>query len=151
MIDGGAPQVALKFTDDLVVTAEIFIRRYRSFEIARIGQAVGTDGAEFGQAKKAAVVFADVTASLLVEKFDAKFYASLNHRDFARRDFNDAHLGAQRKTTELRDDQEFAVGVEKIAIGHRLIGGVDVNAHAGMRIRIAIARDGRKSVDKIGG
>ena len=70
------------------------------FEVARIGEAVGADGSEFRQAKRQAVVFADVAAGLFFAKHDAEFYAARDDADFARRDIENAKLGVEAKSTE---------------------------------------------------
>ena len=46
------------------VAVAIFVGGDRRIEVARIGQAVGADGAEFGQAEGEPVVLADVAARL---------------------------------------------------------------------------------------
>ena len=65
VIDFRAPQPAQKLRNDLKFAVAILVGGSRVFEIARIGQTVGADGAEFGQSERQAVVFADVAASLL--------------------------------------------------------------------------------------
>ena len=64
VIDEGAPQAAQEFGDDVELAVAIFEGGDGRFEIARIGEAVGADGAEFGQAERQAVVLADVAAGL---------------------------------------------------------------------------------------
>ena len=56
------------FAGDAELAVAIFERSDRRFEVARIGQAVGADGAKLRQAEGQAVVFADVSARLLLQQ-----------------------------------------------------------------------------------
>jgi len=51
----------------------------------------------------------------------------------------------------LRHDQHFAVGIVEKPIGHRSIGGVDVNPDADLRRHVAIAARRDYAFDEIGG
>ncbi len=51
----------------------------------------------------------------------------------------------------LRNDQHFSVGVVEKTIGHRGIGDVDVNSHARVGMRVAVARHRDQAINEIGG
>ena len=84
VIDLRDPQLAEEFGDDAAVRSTIFERRHRREEVARIGQPVGADRAEFRQTERRAVVFADVAARRAVGQIDAELDAARNHADLAR-------------------------------------------------------------------
>ncbi len=84
VIDERAPQAAQELGDDVELAVAIFEGGNGRFEVARIGKAVGADGAELGQAEREAVVFADVAAGLAVEQLDAEFDAARESRRFRR-------------------------------------------------------------------
>ena len=64
VIDLARPEISAKFRDQLHRAFAVFVPGDRRFEIARVGEAVGADRAEVGQAEMLAVVFADVAARL---------------------------------------------------------------------------------------
>src|ERR1700692_4124648 len=51
VIDRGRPELTHKLRGDVKVALTIFVCRYRCFEVARVRQAIGTDWAEFREAK----------------------------------------------------------------------------------------------------
>ncbi len=85
VIDERGPEPAEKFRGDVELAIAIFIRGNGREEIARIGEAVGADGAQLRQAERQAVVLADVTARLLLLKHNAELDAARDHADLARR------------------------------------------------------------------
>ena len=50
MADLGVPKIALELAGEGEIAVPVLIGRYRRFEIARVGEAVGADGAQIGQA-----------------------------------------------------------------------------------------------------
>ena len=61
-----------------------------------------------------------------------------------------AKLGDEAGAALLRHDQHFAVGIVEAAIGHRAVGGVDVDRHADLRRHVAVAADRHDAFDEIG-
>ena len=72
----------------------------RRFEIARVGEAVGADRPELGQAERQAVILGDIAARFAVD-LDAELHAARNQPDPAGRDVHPPELGhdAQRALT----------------------------------------------------
>ena len=97
-----------------------------------------------------AVVFEEITAGLFVDEFDAELDASRDEGNFAGCEVDEAEFGVEQNAAELRDEEEFAVGGVKKAVGHALVGGVDVDGDAGMHGRVAVAGEGGEAVDEIG-
>ena len=64
--------------------------------------------------------------------------------------FDHAELGDKAGAALLRHDQHFAVGIVEAAVGHRAVGGVEVNRHADLRCDIAIAAQRNDAFDEIG-
>ena len=81
---------------------------------------------------------------------DAKFDAARNHADFAGSDIENSKLRVKAKRAELRNDQQFAIGGVEEAILHGGVGGVDVNGHAHLHGRIAVAAKGHDAIDEVG-
>jgi hypothetical protein len=97
--DRGGPQPTLEFLDQLEITLAVFEGRDRREEISRIGQSVGTDGPQIGQAQRRAEIFADIAANTrpgLIAQVDAKTDAARNDRDLLWLEADQAELGAQR-------------------------------------------------------
>ena len=63
----------------------------------------------------------------------------------------DAEFGSDVQAPLLRDEQQFAIGVVKVARLHGGVGGVEVHGHAGLRGRVAAAGNGYEAIDEIGG
>ena len=146
----GGPEAAEEFRRDVELAVAIFEGGDGRFEVARIGEAIGADGAEFGQAKGQAVVFADVAASLFLGEDDAEFDAARDDADLAGSDIENAEFGVKAKSAELRNDQQFAVGGVEEAILHGRVGGVEMDGHARLHGRIAVAAKGHDAVDEVG-
>lgn len=68
VIEVGGPEVAEEFGHDLEGgVVAIFVSSVRSVEVARVGKAVGPDGAEFGQTEGRGVILQKVAACLGIE------------------------------------------------------------------------------------
>ena len=52
---------------------------------------------------------------------------------------------------ELRHEEQFAVGGVEEAVGHALVGGVEVDGDAGVHGEVAVAGEGGEAVDEVGG
>ena len=128
----------------------VFEGRNGRLEVARVGEAVGADGAEFRQAEGQAVVLADISARLLLGKNDAELDAARNDADLAGRDFENSEFRVKAKRAELRDDQQLAIGGVEEAVLHGGVGGVDVNGDADLHGRIAVAAQRHDAVDEVG-
>ena len=149
VIDARRPEPAQKFRGDVKVAVAIFEGGDGRFEVARVGEAIGADGPEFGQAKRQAVVLADVSAGLLVDEDDAELDAARDDADLAGRYFENAQFGVKAQRSELRNDQHLAVGGIEEAILHGGIGGIEMNGEAGLHRRIAIAAERDDAVDEV--
>ena len=149
VIDDGRPQPAQKFRGDVELAFAIFKRRYGRLEVARIGQAICADRAQFRQPERQAIVLADVSARLLLRKNHAEFDPARNHADLARRDLQNAELGMKAKRAQLRNDQHLAVGGVEEAVLHRRVCGIEMNRHARLHRRIAVAAQRDDAVDEI--
>ena len=150
VIDLGFPQSAAVLGHHAEVALAILEGRDRRHEVTRVRQAEGADRSEVGQAEMLAVVLADVSPRGPVRQLDAKLDAARHQRHVSRRDIEHAQLGVQRQRARLRNDQQLAVGVVEKPVGHRPIGGVDVNGRPGLRGRVAIAAKGDDPVDEVG-
>ena len=128
----------------------IFKSRNGRLEIARIGKAVGADCSEFRKTERQAVVFADISTSLLLCENDAKLDAARNDANLARRDFENSEFRMESKRAELRNNQQLAVGRVKEAVLHGGIRGVDVNRHANLHGRIAVATKCHDAINEVG-
>ena len=146
----GGPEAAEEFRSDVEFAFAIFKGRNGRFEVARIGEAVGADGAEFRKPEGQAVVFADVAASLLLRQHYAELDTAGDDADFAGRHFEDAELRVKAKSAELRNDQQFAVGGVEEAILHGCVGGVEVDGNTLLHGRIAVAAKRHDAVDEVG-
>ncbi len=149
MIDLRRPEHALELRDQFEIAVDILVRRDRRQEIARVRQTVRADRAEIGQAQRGAEVLGDVAARLAIEQLDAETDAARNHRDLLRLDIEYAELGRDAQPALLRHDQQLAVGVVEEAALHRAVGGVDMDAAAGLRRRAAVAGHREQAIDEI--
>ena len=112
---------------------DVLIGGDRRQEVARVGEPVRADRAEVGQAQVGAEVLADVAARLRVEQLDAESNAARDDDDLLRLGVDRAKLGDEALPAQLRDDEQFAIGVVERALLHRAIRGVDVRRRAGLR------------------
>ena len=69
----------------------------------------------------------------------------------ARGGFKDATLGCEAKSSLLREDEHFAVGVVEDAVGHGGGGGVEVDAAAVVSGGVAVAAQRDEAFDEVGG
>ena len=87
-------------------------------------------GAEFGQSKRQAVVFADVSACLFLSKDNAEFNAARDDADFAGSDIKNSQFRVKAKSAQLRNNQQFAIGGVEETVLHGSVGGVEVDGNA---------------------
>src|SRR4249919_647416 len=149
MADRRTPQVALELGNQFELAFRFLVRRVRREEVSRVGQAIGADRTEVGQAQDRAEVLAHVAARLTIRQFDAEADAAWDHRDFVRLDIEYTELGGDMQAALLRHDQEFAVGVVEEAVLHRLVRRVQVDADAALRAGRTVAGHGEQPVDEI--
>ena len=107
-------------------------------------------GPEFRKAKRQAVVLADVSARLLLQQLNAEFDAARNHANLARSDIQNAEFGVEAQRSQLRHNQQLAVGVIEETVLHRGVGRVEMNRDAGLHRRVAIAAERDDAVDEVG-
>ena len=119
VVEVGRPEVAEEFGDDLEgAVVAVVVGGDRGEEVAGVGETVGADGAEFGEAESWPVVFEDVAAGLRVEQLDAELDAARNDGDFAGCEVEDAEFGVEHEAAELGDEEQLAVGGVEEAVGH---------------------------------
>ena len=70
------PELAEELGDDFEVAVDVFVGGYGGLEVAGVGEAVGADGAEVGEAEGLTVVLADVAAGPVGEDLDAELDAA---------------------------------------------------------------------------
>ena len=80
----------------------------RRQEIARVGEPVGADRPQIGQAEQGAEVLADIAASLAVRQLDPEAHAARDHDDFLRLGLDQAELGREADPAALRHDRRFS-------------------------------------------
>src|SRR5579872_193942 len=149
MVDLRGPEVAHELGDELEGALTILVPGHGREKVARIGKPVRADRSEVGKTKERAVVLAHVTASFAVEELHAKTETARNDGDLLRLHVDQSQLRRQAKATHLRNDQQLAVGAVEVAIDHRSVGDVEVNAAARLRAGIAVARHGDEALDEI--
>ena len=149
VIDRRLPQAAEEFRDDVELAVAIFVGCDRRFEITGIRQPVGSDWSELRQAEGKAVIFADVPARLVLRQLDAELDAARNHADLAGRHLEDAELGVQAESSQLRHDQHFSVGVREEPFAHGCIGGIEVDGDACLHGGVAVAAERDHAIKEI--
>ena len=60
-----------------------------------------------------------------------------------------AEFGDEPGSALLRHDQHFAIGIIKVAVGHRAVGGINMNRDADLRRDVAIAAERNNAFDKV--
>ena len=130
VVDAGGPELAEELGDDFEVAFAVFKGGDGVEEVAGVGEAVGADGAEVGEAEGLAVVFADVAAGGLVEEIDVELDAARDDDELAGGNFEDAALGVEAEGALLGEDEHLAVGVVEEAVAHGGGGGVEMDAQA---------------------
>ncbi|CAM2144933.1 hypothetical protein PT2222_160209 [Paraburkholderia tropica] len=150
MADVGAPELTVELGDEFELSFKIFVRGVRREEVARIREAVRTDHTQIRQAQQRAEVLAEIAARRAVRQIDREAHAARNHGDFERLDVELAHFRANRQAPFLRHDQQFAIGIEEEAVGHRAVGRVEMDRATAHRRRRAVARHRHPAVDEVG-
>ena len=151
MVELRAPQVPRELGDDFRGRIAILVGGDGREEIARIGEAVGADRAQLGEAEGRAIVLADVAACRALD-LGAELDAARHHRDLAGSGDEAAEFGRERERALLGDDEELAIGVvAEAALFHGAVGRVDVDRRAALRERIAARDEGREAGDEVGG
>ena len=130
-------EAAAPFDGKPVRRVAVLVGGDRCLEIARIGKAVGTDGAAVGKGEFGAVILAQIPARRVAKRAVFRHHAPRHDRDMARLDMHPAHLGENLDSAVLRHDQHFGVGIDQHAVGHRCGHHVDAGRHAEMLARIA--------------
>ena len=117
-------------------------------EVARVGEAVGTDGTAVGQCELGTVVLAHKAARRAVDEFNLAFDPARDDADLARAGLDPAELGEEAHSALLRYDQHLAVGVVEIVALHRLGDEIDVGRHASLGVDVAGRRHGAHAREK---
>lgn len=152
VIEVGCPEASLKFCDNLEGgVVAVVVGGVGGVEVAGVGKAVGSDGAEVREAEGLAVVFEEVASTLRFEESYAELDASGDDGDFAGRELKDAELGVEGEASQLGHKEQFAVGGVEETVGHAFVRGVDVDGDTGVHGRVAIAGQRGEAVDEVGG
>ncbi len=104
VIDLGQPQVAEETRDQLALRFPIFEGGNRSQEVARVGEAIGADRAQVGQAEDIAEVLADVATRRRIGKLDAEAQSARDDDDLLWLGVDDPELGDEALPAVLRND-----------------------------------------------
>ena len=148
MINLGTMKLAAPFDRHAAARVAVFEPGDRSFEIARVGQAVRADRTAAGQREFCAVVFANESACLIVQQVNFENHSSRQNAYFKRFKFDLAELGKDRQPARLRNDQQFRIRVVKKLVIHTLVGQVNVSRHPKLRADIAGGRHRSHAGDK---
>jgi hypothetical protein len=151
MADGGAPEAAGELGDQLEIAFHVFVPGYRRLEVARVGQTVRADRAQFRQAQRGAEVLQHVAAGGAVQQFHAEAHAARDDGDFQGLQVDQAELRGQPQAALLGNQQQFAIGVVEVAALHRPVGRVQMDAHAALLVGAAVAAPGLHPFQEIGG
>ena len=109
------PQFALIFLHDLAGTLNVLVSGDRRLEVTGAGKAIRAKRPQLRQAEQRTVIFGDIAARFAVH-VDAETYPPRDNSYPARRDLHPPHLGENAKDAGLRDDQQFAVGIDEQAV-----------------------------------
>src|SRR5258707_15785537 len=101
MIDIRRAQCAAPFNKHSGRSVSIFVRRYRSEEVAWIGETVGSDRPAFRQGEGASIVLAKISARRARRHLVPHFNASRDHRNLSRLDVSNTELGPESQFTLL--------------------------------------------------
>ena len=149
VIDERRPEPAQKLRRDVKFAFAVFEGRDGRFESRAGWPSRWRRWPEFRQAEGQAVVLADVSASLL---------STSSTRNLTPRGMTQISPGATREcpapceseSSQLRHDQQLAVGAIEEAVPHGGVGGVEVDGDAGLHGRVAVAAERDDAVDEIG-
>ena len=103
VVEVGGPEIAEELGDDLEGAAvAVFEGGVWGEEVAGVGEAVGSDGAEVGEAEGLAVVLEEVASGLLwLGSFGEEFYTELDASGdegyFAGDEIDDAEFGVEQE------------------------------------------------------
>src|SRR5258706_2696609 len=148
MIEIRRPQRAAPFNKHSGRSVSIFVRRYRSEEVAWIGETVGSDRPAFRQGEGASIVLAKISARRARRQLDPHFNAARDHRNLARLDVDNTELGPEAQITLLRHDQHLTIGVVEVLVLHGSRNEIEMGAHARLGAGISCRRHGANALDK---
>jgi hypothetical protein len=119
-------------------------------EVARVGEAVGPNGAEFGELEMPLVQLEDVAAHGAVWERDAISDAARDYADFVGAHEQAAQLGLDVEDAVLGHDEEVAVGgIKRFVGGHVFARSVNEVAHASLGGGVTVASDQVQRVDPV--
>src|SRR5258706_2307388 len=148
MIEIRRPQRAAPFNKHSGRSVSILVRRYRSEEVAWIGETVGSDRPAFRQGEGASIVLAKISARRARRQLDPHFNAARDHRNLARLDVDNTELGPEAQITLLRHDQHLTIGVVEVLVLHGSRNEIEMGAHARLGAGISCRRHGANALDK---
>ncbi len=145
----GRPELAIQLGHQFHRTRPVLVGRHGREKIPRVGEPVGTDRPKLRQAKRFAVGLTDIAARRGGAELDGEAHAAGDHRDLAGRQGHHTQLRVQHQGALLGHDQQLAVGGIEVAIHHRAVGAIDVDADADAPMGIPIAADRHQSVQEV--
>ncbi len=149
MVQRRRPEAALELLHQLGRPLDVLEGGDGRQEVPRIGQAVGADRPQLGQAQQGAIVLADIAARRAIGQLDPEAHPARDHRDLQGLQGQDTHLGDQPQPALLGDDQQLAVGVEEDPIGHRTVGEIEVGRQPRAFGRRSRAGQGDQALDEV--
>ena len=150
MVHGRRPELAHELADEFVRPIDVLVGSDRGQEISGIGQAIGADRTQVGQAKVGSVVLADVPARAAVRHLEPETYAARDYDDLLGLGLDRTQLGDETVAAGLRHEQHLAVRVVEAAVLHRPVDDVKVRRTASLPARITVAGHRDDALDEIG-
>src|SRR5687767_5178207 len=83
-------------------------------------------------------------------RLDLELEPAWNTYDLTRTGLQIAKLSNEADPPILRHEQHLAVGVVEVPLAHALVKGIDVHRHPRLGEQIAVPRDRRNPINKVG-
>src|SRR3984885_9074157 len=139
MIDGRRPESPHEFRCDVKFAFTVFERSSRGLEVAGIRQSIRPNGTEFREAKRKAIILANIAARrIALLLFPTEHDAARNDANLAGRDVEDAKLRVKAQLPELRDNQHLSVSTVEKSVLHRSVDSIEMDRHANLHCGISI-------------
>ena len=119
-----------------------------SFEVARVGEAIGSNRTAVRKRELGAVILAHISARRSVHEVDLEFDAAWNDADLARSNRDAAEFREESERALLRNDEKFAVCIVEIIVDHRFGDEIKVRRQACLCVDVACRRHGPDAGDK---
>mmetsp|Transcript_29560 Transcript_29560/g.49707 ORF Transcript_29560/g.49707 Transcript_29560/m.49707 type:complete len:204 (-) Transcript_29560:383-994(-) len=144
----GLKQVSSKLGDDLEGGLEILKRSDGCEKVTRVGESVGTDGAQRGQFKVSIEDLAHVAPGISLD-VDRESDTTLDDADLLGLHLQEAKLCLDVERSLLGHDEEISIRVVEGLVLHRSVGRVDVDDRSRLDLGISSSCDGLETLDKV--